>query len=127
MGHTINGAAGAEKANQLMTTGERTGVVPFFPFPLTSPFLLIRRFFQFVARSRDLELSQLAMDESGEFQRRVVSLSTQNIKKQSRIKNYIYNRQWIFGRQVGETEGVRWKGYPCKELHAAAFRVAKTP
>ena len=67
------------------------------------------------------------MDESGEFQRRVVSLSTQNIKKQSRIKNYIYNRQWIFGRQVGETEGVRWKGYPCKLLHAAAFRVAKTP
>ena len=29
--------------------------------------------------------------------------------------------------QVGEIEGVRWKGYPCKELHAAAFRVAKTP
>ena len=29
--------------------------------------------------------------------------------------------------QVGEIEGVRWKGYPCKELHAAAFRIAKTP
>ena len=29
--------------------------------------------------------------------------------------------------QVGPTEGVRWKGYPCTLLHAAAFRVAKTP
>ena len=29
--------------------------------------------------------------------------------------------------QVGETEGVRWKGYPCTLLHAAAFRAAKTP
>ena len=29
--------------------------------------------------------------------------------------------------QVGATEGVRWKGYPCTLLHAAAFRVAKTP
>ena len=28
---------------------------------------------------------------------------------------------------VGSTEGVRWKGYPSKLLHAAAFRVAKTP
>ena len=28
---------------------------------------------------------------------------------------------------VGSTEGVRWKGYPSKELHAAALRVAKTP
>ena len=25
------------------------------------------------------------------------------------------------------SRGVRWKGYPSKELHAAAFRVAKTP
>ena len=29
--------------------------------------------------------------------------------------------------QVGATERVRWKGYPSKLLHAAAFRVAKTP
>ena len=29
--------------------------------------------------------------------------------------------------QVGATEGVRWKGYPCTLLHAADFRVAKTP
>ena len=28
---------------------------------------------------------------------------------------------------VGSTEGVRWKCYPSKLLHAAAFRVAKTP
>ena len=28
---------------------------------------------------------------------------------------------------LGSTEGVRWKGYPSKLLHAAAFRVAKTP
>ena len=30
-------------------------------------------------------------------------------------------------QHVGSTEGVRWKGYPSKLLHAAAFRVAKTP
>ena len=28
---------------------------------------------------------------------------------------------------IRATEGVRWKGYPSKLLHAAAFRVAKTP
>ena len=28
---------------------------------------------------------------------------------------------------VGSTEGVRWKGYPSRQLHAAAFRVAWIP
>ena len=28
---------------------------------------------------------------------------------------------------AGSTEGVRWKGYQCTHLRAAAFRVAKTP
>ena len=40
---------------------------------------------------------------------------------------------WFFLKNIrktksrGSTEGVRWKGYPSKLLHAAAFRVAKTP
>ena len=33
----------------------------------------------------------------------------------------------LSAQHVGSTEGVRWKGYPCTLLHAAAFRVAKTP
>ena len=33
----------------------------------------------------------------------------------------------LMREHVGSTEGVRWKGYPSKEMHAAAFRVAKTP
>ena len=36
-------------------------------------------------------------------------------------------RRRTYTDKWGSTEGVRWKGYPSRQLHAAAFRVAKTP
>ena len=47
------------------------------------------------------------------------------------LKARVYGRagrtQLSASCHVGSTEGVRWKGYKSKLLHAAAFRVAKTP
>ena len=74
-----------------------------------------------------------------ELAHRIAGLSTLNVLPAARVPNAARQdcTAWVTAcrrlhlrtrlRQVGETEGVRWKGYPCKELHAAAFRVAKTP